>query len=101
MTFEMPTQLVGNGKGLFQNLFNWAFNVTSGWFFALILLGFCVVIMISTTKYGGPRSFGFASFVGMMGATFLAIANLLAWGIASWFILTGFVGIVVMVLNER
>lgn len=101
MAFELPTALVGNGKGLFQNFFEWGFRVTNGWFFALLLLGFCIVMMVATTRFGMPRSFGFASFVGMIGASFLAIAGLLAWGVASWFILVGFVGIVVLVLNER
>lgn len=101
MTFEIPTTLVGNGKGLFQNFFEWGFRVTNGWFWALLLFGFCIVMWISTSRYGTPRAFGFASFVGMIGSTFLAIAGLLAWGVASWFILAGFVGIVILILNER
>lgn len=101
MAFEVPSDLVGNGKGLFQNFFEWGYRVTNGWFFALLLFGFCIVLLISTQRFGMPRSFGFAAFVGMIGSTFLAIAGLLSWGVASWFILTGFVGMGVLILNER
>lgn len=101
MAHTLPTNWLGNGTGLLQGLASWASDVTHGLYWALLLLGFCVVLMIATSKFGTPRSFGFASFVGMMGSTFLAIASVITWGIASMFIVVGFIGIVVMILNER
>lgn len=101
MAHTLPTNWIGNGRGLFEGMALWANSVTNGLFWALMLLGFGVVVMIATSKFGGPRSFGFASFVGMMGAIFLTIAGLMSWGIASMFIVAGFVGFVVMILNER
>lgn len=98
---ELPIGLTDNGQGLFEGIMLWAYNVTNGWFFVGALLSFCVVLMIATSRFGTPRSFGFASFVGALGASMLAIANLLSWPIASMFMIAGFVGIAVMVLNER
>lgn len=96
----LPSDLT-NGPGLLEGMAYWASVVTQGWYWAMALFGFCVVLMIGTTKFGMPRSFGFASFVGALGATMLAILNLLPWSVASMFIITGFVGFAVMILNER
>ncbi len=101
MAHTLPTNWMGNGTGMLQGLANWSNNVTNGLFWALMLLGFCVVIMIATSRFGTPRSFGYAAFVGMTGATFLTIAGLMTWGIASMFIVVGFIGFVVLILNER
>lgn len=101
MTFELPTNFVGNGKGLLQGFTSWAYNVTNGYFFALSLMVFCICLMIATSRFGTPRSFGYASFVGAIGSTFLAIMGLLSWGIASLFIVVGLIGFAVMILNER
>lgn len=101
MAHQLPTDLLNNSQGILYNLSKWAYNVTLGWFWALVLLGLCAVIGISTVRYGTPRSYGFSSFVGMVGATMLAIMQLLSWGIASMFIVAGFIGFVVMILNER
>lgn len=101
MAHELPTNWAGNNTGLLEGMAKWAYNVTDGLFWALMLLGFCVVILIAAARYGGPRSYGYASFVGMTGAIYLTIAGLMSWAIASMFIVAGFVGFVVMVLNER
>lgn len=98
---QLPQDLTGNGKGLLQGFTQWAYNVTDGLFWLLALLVFCIILMISTSKFGMPRSFGFASFVGAIGATFFAIAQLLPWAVASIFIIVGFIGFAVMILNER
>lgn len=101
MAHALPTNWVGNGTGLLEGMALWANNVTNGLFWALMLMAFGVVVMIATSRFGGPRSFGYASFVGMIGSVFLTIAGLMSWGIASMFIVVGFVGFVVMILNER
>lgn len=101
MAHPLPTNWLGNGTGLLEGMTLWANNVTFGAFWALMLLGFSVVVLIATVKFGGPRSFGYASFVGMTGAIFMTIAGLMTWGIASMFIVVGFVGFVVLILNER
>lgn len=101
MTYDLPTDLTGNGHGLIQGFTSWAYNVTNGWFWAMSLFVFCICLMIATSRFGMPRSFGFAAFVGGLGATFLAIAHLLSWGVASIFMVVAFVGFAVMVLNER
>jgi hypothetical protein len=98
---ELPTDITGNGKGLLEGISTWAYNATNGVFWTWSLFVFCIILMISTSRFGTPRSFGFASFSGMLGATFLAIAGLLSWGIASIFIIVGFIGFGVMILNER
>ena len=101
MTFELPTDLTGNGNGLFESFTLWAFNVTNGWFWAIALFVFCIALFIATSRFGNPRAFGFATFAGALGSTYLAIAHLLSWGIASLFIVAGLVGFGVMILNER
>ena len=99
MAHQLPTNW--NGSGMLQGMLSWSNNVTFGLFMPLLLLGFCIVLMIATSRFGTPRSFGFASFVGMMVATFLTVAGLMTWSIASMFIVVGFIGFVVMILNER
>lgn len=99
---ELPIRLIRDcNDGLVYCLFSWANTATGGAFAILILLGFSIVAFMATQRYGTPRAFGFASFVGMVGAIFLAISNLLIWEIASAFILVGVIGIAVLILNER
>ena len=101
MSYPLPTDLTGNGRGLLEGFTIWAYNVTNGWFWAMSLFVFCICLFIATSRFGTPRSFGYASFSGALAATFLAITHLLAWGIASIFIVVGLIGFAVMILNER
>lgn len=101
MAHPLPTNWVSEDVGLLEGMLQWAYTVTNGWFFALLLLGFCVVMLIATTRYGTPRSFGFATFVGMIGATMFSVVGLMSWGVASIFIMCGFIGFVIMVISEK
>lgn len=77
-------------------------EVTGGLFWAGSLLAFCMVLFIaSISTFGRTRAFGFAGFAAIMGGIFLAIMEFLDWGIASAFILTGVLGFVVLILNEK
>lgn len=99
--FTLPGELIETYGGLIYGLAKWAYIVTEGWFWALILIGFCVVLLISTVRFGNTRAFGFASVVGIFASIMLAILQLLDWWLASLFILVGLVGFAGMVLSER
>ena len=91
MTYELPTDLTGTGHGLLESFTTWAYNVTNGWFWSMSLFVFCICLFIATSRFGQPRSFGFASFVGALGASMLAILHLLSWGVASIFIVVALI----------
>ena len=101
MAYPLPTDLINNGNGLLSGFGAWAYTVTNGFIWTGFLLGFCLILYIASSKFGGTRAFGFASFIGLMGAIFLAIAKLMPWWIASVFILTGAVGLWAMIVSER
>jgi len=97
----LPTNLQDSCDGVLYCVAQWAYDVTNGFFWAGVLLAFVVVVFIATQRFGTPRSFGFASFVGMMAATYLAILVLIPWWIASLFILVGLAGLATLILQER
>lgn len=98
----LPTELLRDcTEGFLYCISDWANAVTNNAFFVFILLAFCVVIFMSTVSLGGNRAFGFSSFVGMIGAIWLAVMNLMAWAIASVFIIVGVIGLVIMMMTER
>ena len=99
MAFDIPN--LRSCDGLFSCIADWSNTVTNGLFFPLMLLGFVVVLFIASQRFGTPRAFGFASFVGALGAVFLTAANLITGWIASIYILMGVVGLVILVINER
>lgn len=88
-------------SGLFYCFNKWAYDVTQGAFHILMLLAFCVAIYMATARLSSTRAFGYASFVGMLGAIWFAIMQFMSWWIASAFILVGIIGIVGMILNEK
>jgi phosphatidylserine synthase len=98
---QLPTDITGNGHGMLEGIGLWAANVTNGMFWTFALLVFGVVLMVSTQRFGTPRSFGFAAFSCMLGSLFLAILHFIAWSNASIFIVVGLIGFAVMILNER
>lgn len=98
---ELPTDITGNGHGLLEGIGLWAYVVTNGAFWALALAVFCICLIAATLRYGGTRAFAFGSVVGALAATYLAIAHFLSWGIASIFMIVGFIGFVIMIINER
>lgn len=101
MTFQLPSEAIDNYEGLFYPIAKWAFDVTSGLFWVFMLLGFSVAIYMALFRLGGARAFGFAAFVGMTGAIWLATAGLMVWWIASSFILVGFIGLAILIMHGR
>ena len=102
MAHELPTQLLRScTDGTMICFARWAYRVTQGTFWTFALLGFCVALFMATSRLGNTRAFGFASFVGMMGSIFFATMGLLTWWIATAFILTGAIGIVVMIMSKK
>lgn len=98
----MPSELMRTcSDGIMSCLSQWAYDVTLGWFWVIVLLAFSVVIFMASAAIGNKRAFGFASFVGMIGSVWLAIMGLMDWAIASAFILVGLIGIAIMMLDER
>ena len=101
MAHQLPTDLIQGDQGLLSGLALWAYNVTGGFFWTGMLATFCIVMFIATSRYNATRAFGFAAFTGLSGAIFLAIAGLMPWWTASLFILTGVVGLAMLVLSEK
>jgi len=99
--FTLPGDLISTHGGLMYGLAKWSYIVTDGWFWALILLGFCVVLFLGTVRFGNTRAFGFASVAGLFASIMLATLQLLDWWLASLFILVGLVGFAGMILSER
>ena len=97
----LPAEMLSTCDGLMYCLASWAYNVTNGFFWTAILLGFCVVLAMSTQRFGSARSFGFASVAGMLGAVWFGTMQLMPWWVASAFILAGATGFAVMIINEK
>ena len=56
MAHPLPTNL-GSCEGLFYCLADWAYDVTGGLFWALIFLGFLIVLFVGTQRFGTSRAF--------------------------------------------
>jgi len=101
-THILPNNLYDScSEGMLYCFGQWAFNVTGGWFWTMMLLAFSIVLVMATQKLGFNRAFGFGSFAGLIGAVFLAILGFIPWFIASAFILVGVIGIAIMIMSER
>jgi len=96
----MPTDFVNGSTGLMEGISTWAYNVTDGIFFSVLLLGFCIVLGISSIKSGIERAVGYAGVTGLFGAIILVTLGLMPWWIASLFILVGAGGIAFMIVNR-
>lgn len=92
----LPSDLVDERGSLMEGLGSWAYEVTNGIFWGALLLGFCVVLFISTIKYDVDRAFGFAGITGLFGSIILLILDWMSWWLASLFILTGAIAIALM-----
>lgn len=98
----MPSEIFDTcTDGTFSCLSQWAYQVTNGTFFIFILLAFCVSVFIASAALGSKRSFGWASFIALIGSVWLAVQGLMAWWIASMFIIVGLIGLAMMVMDER
>ena len=96
----LPSLVTCTEEGFMWCFGSWAGSVTLGVFWILMMLGFCIAIFMATYRLGFPRSFGYASFVGMVGGIWLLMLGFIQWEIASVFILTGVAGIVVMFMRR-
>jgi len=96
----LPSDLVDDDTGLIEGMGNWANTITNGAFWTLMLLGFCIVLLMSTVAYGMPRAFGFAGTTGLLGSITLAIMEWMPWWIASVFIVVG-AGSLVFMIKSR
>jgi len=102
MVHPLPTTSLREcTEGTFYCLSQWASTVTTGAFWVMMLLAFCFAIFMATIRFGGTRAFGFGSFVGMIGGIFFAILGLMAWWIASVFIIIGVIGLAILFLAEK
>jgi len=88
-------------NGMLYCFSQWAYTVTNGTFWFFMLLAFSIAIGVASSRLGTTRAFGFASFVGMMGAIWFAVMQLMAWWVASGFILVGVIGLASMILSEK
>jgi len=102
MAHPLPTETLRScTEGTFFCLSQWASLVTSGAFWVLMLLAFSFALFMATIRFGGVRAFGFASFSGMLGGVFFAILGLMAWWVASVFILVGVIGLGLLFLSDK
>ena len=44
-TYDLPTDITGNGHGLLEGIALWAYNVTTGIFWTWSLFAFCIVLL--------------------------------------------------------
>lgn len=100
-SFPLPADLISTHGGLIYGLAKWAYIVTDGLFWAVILIGFCVVLFMGTVRFGNVRAFSFASVAGLLASIMLATLQLLDWWFATIFILVGLVGFAGIILSER
>lgn len=102
MTYLLPSDVFETcSGGVFYCIAEWANNTTDGLFFPAMLFAFVAVLFLATQRFGTPRAFGFASVFALFGAVWLATMQLMAWWIATLFILSGFIGFAVMLISER
>lgn len=79
----------------------WINDNTSGFAWTSILLGFVVFIFIASQRFGTSRSYGFSAIVGMLGAVYLVILNLISYWVATIFIINGVLGFVFLINMEK
>ena len=100
-THPLPTNLLQTCDGLLYCVAQWANVVTNGFWWTGVLMGFVIMLFIATQRFGTPRSFGFASVMGLLGSLWLVVLDLMSWWVASIFILVGLTGFASMILSER
>lgn len=100
MPHTLPKDFMNETTGMMEGIADWAYNVTQGSFWSILLVCFCLVMGISTVRFGTERAIGFASIIGLLGALILVTLGLMSWWIASIFIIFGAVGITYMIMNK-
>jgi len=99
MPFATPTDLVASEGGLLYGLAKWAYNVTDGAFWTLMLAGFCIVMFMAVARYGTSKAYAYASLVGLFGSIFFIVLGLMPYWLASIFIINGAVGFAVLIVS--
>lgn len=97
--FATPANLI-NDQGLMYGLALWAYEITNGWFWTAMLLTFCVVLFIASSRYTTERAFGYAGVVGLLGSLILITLNLMDWKVGTIFIGSGILGIVWLIVSK-
>lgn len=98
MVFVAPTNLTSTScGGLFPCFADYANTITGGYFWAMALFGFMVVMFLAMSGVGNKRAYGGASFFGGFLAIFMALGGFIGWGLASLFLVNMVLGIVVMI----
>lgn len=100
MAHPLPQDFINETQGMMEGIADWAYTVTQGSFWSVLLAVFCVILGIATVRYGSERAIGFGSLTGLLGALFLATLGLMPWWIASIFIIVGAVGFTYMIMNK-
>ena len=101
MTHTLPNEIFDTcTDGTISCIAQWVYQVTQGTFWVFALLGFCVAIFLATLRLGSNRALAYASFVAITGAMWFAVMGLMTWWLASAFILTGLIGLVVMINSK-
>lgn len=100
MSFALPTDIMNGCDGFMYCFSSWASQVTGGLFWGFALISFAVVIFLASSRYGGARAFGFASFVLLLGGIWLSIMKLIAWWLGSTFIIVGVIGLAGLILSK-
>lgn len=98
---QLPTDLSNDSIGLIEGAGDWANNVTYGSFWFLLMLGFCIVLWISTVRYGVAKAFGYAGTTGLLGGIFLLIIGWISWVYASMLIISGAASIAFMIKSKE
>lgn len=100
MAHTLPSDLTSS-YGLMEGMARWAYDVTHGAFWSLMLLGFCFVLFVATSRFNTTRALNYAAVSGMLGAIFLASISLMPWWIASAFILAGAIAIAASIMQGK
>ena len=97
----LPSDLVTEDTTLMEGMGNWANDVTNGVYWFFMLLGFCMVLFISTIgRFGTDKAFGYAGITALFGSISLLIIGWISWIYASMMIITGVLAIAFMVKSR-
>lgn len=97
----LPNEILSNCDGFVYCFGKWANEVTLGTFWAFALLGFAIILFMATSRLGTKRAFGYGSFVGLIGSLWLGTLGFMSWWISSAFIITGIIGLAIMIMSEN
>ena len=98
----LPSNILDTcSEGFFYCMGKWSSTVTGGLYWFMALFAFVIIIFLASLRFGTVKAFGFASFVGMMGAVWLSILQFIPWWLGSTFIIVGIIGLTVMFISEK